>query len=373
MSKAKRSGWIVALGGLVGVVLALGPVSCVGQVVGTELDDSVATELGQRYQTFWQATQKTLQQPEGEARRDSLVSYGNQLFRLYRRHPNSAPGSAAAVAAFFAWSEVGALQRMLRAHAQIPIDADVWANATDWLQYPYRNQGRKQEFIDSVRVWRERATSPKSRTHLAMYLGDHLQAQAQQAREDGKSERAEALLQEAATHYRTVSVLNSDTLVTNNRRLVELARRRYRTSRDPLTPGQPAPRFQATTLDSVSVRQADLEGQVTVLNFWATWCGPCIAKLPALKKLWATYGGRDDFAMYGVAVNEREKPLKRFLETRPLPWPQVWDDGRDALADSFRVVGVPRTIVLDRTGHIVATDVPTDRLEATVKDALRSE
>lgn len=115
-----------------------------------------------------------------------------------------------------------------------------------------------------------------------------------------------------------------------------------------------------------------LRGRVVLLDFWASWCAPCLAAIPDLQQLQRLTGdGR--FVLLGVALDTGpRRDLVRFVRTREMGWPQLWD-GRGfsgKLARRFEVEALPRTVLLDREGRIVAVDLRGPALEAAVRTVL---
>ena len=111
-----------------------------------------------------------------------------------------------------------------------------------------------------------------------------------------------------------------------------------------------------------------LQGRVVLLDFWATWCAPCLAELPRLKRLNERHAGRG-FVLLGVALDTLDRRrLRSFLHRHGVGWPQVHDARGDA-ARAFGVEAVPSTMLVDPSGRVVARDFRGPALEAAV-DAL---
>lgn len=135
----------------------------------------------------------------------------------------------------------------------------------------------------------------------------------------------------------------------------------------------PAPAFELTTLSGESLSLEERRGDVILLNFWATWCGPCIIEIPDLQELHETYGERG-LTVLGVSVEEGEEDLVRdFVAEMGMTYPVAVDA---EIADAFGgVYGLPTTFVIDRNGQVVEriiglfpTQEMTPRLQALLDE-----
>jgi thiol-disulfide isomerase/thioredoxin len=113
--------------------------------------------------------------------------------------------------------------------------------------------------------------------------------------------------------------------------------------------GAPAPDFTLPGLDGLPVHLADLRGSVVILNFWATWCGPCREELPLLDRAAA-----DNKNLHVLAVESGESgdSVKTFLTTLPLPSVTVLTSPDSKVAWAYLVRGIPTTFFIDPDGTI---------------------
>ena len=110
-------------------------------------------------------------------------------------------------------------------------------------------------------------------------------------------------------------------------------------------------------------------GRVTLVEFWATWCAPCLADLPVLKKARARYS-RDDFEILGVSFDVIDRrTFVSWINRQGVTWPQAFDGrGRHGeAARQLRVVAVPTSFLVDRQGQVVAMNLRGDRLLAAIE------
>ena len=133
-----------------------------------------------------------------------------------------------------------------------------------------------------------------------------------------------------------------------------------------------------TSLNGVEVDLAKMKGKVVLIDFWATWCGPCLAELPAVKKAYAQYKDQG-FQVIGISLDGGREPaeatraqLKKFLIDNAMTWPNKvaglgW---KDELAEQFAITGIPATYLIGKDGKIAATDLRGDALEEGIKAAL---
>lgn len=117
--------------------------------------------------------------------------------------------------------------------------------------------------------------------------------------------------------------------------------------------------FEGETADGEKVTFADYQGKVVLFDFWGTWCGPCVAKLPKLAKIYAAFKDQG-FEIIGVPLDNAET-LSAFYKTKPLPWKNVIDPD-SILKEKFGVKAYPTTMLLDKDGNHIHSNLEEDEL-----------
>lgn len=118
--------------------------------------------------------------------------------------------------------------------------------------------------------------------------------------------------------------------------------------------GKPAPDIDLQNIEGETVRLSDLRGKIVVVNFWATWCGPCVYEMPMFQEMYEEYSS--DLEILAVNNQESEDEVLPFIEKMGLTYEILYDlDARVAL--EYQVLGFPTTFFVDREGLIQALHV----------------
>ena len=116
-----------------------------------------------------------------------------------------------------------------------------------------------------------------------------------------------------------------------------------------LQEGDTAPGFSAPLADGGTFTLSEQKGKVVLLNFWATWCGPCVGEMPAFERLKEHYG--DDVSILAVNSMEDEATVNQFIKEKGYTFPIAYDtDGE--LGEKYPTDGIPYTLVIDAEGII---------------------
>lgn len=121
-------------------------------------------------------------------------------------------------------------------------------------------------------------------------------------------------------------------------------------SKKPVDGPVPAPDFTLKTLTGESVRLADLRGQVVMINFWASWCGPCRQEMPLLNKIHDDYH-KAGFTLLGINLDEQTSAAQAFLKTTPVTFPILHDAG-GKVADLYKNTAMPSSYFIDKKGNV---------------------
>lgn len=117
-----------------------------------------------------------------------------------------------------------------------------------------------------------------------------------------------------------------------------------------IAPNAAAPDFTLTAQSGKQVALAQFKGQVVMLNFWASWCGPCRQEMPLLDSIYKKYN-KVGFTMIGVNVEPDAKAANDWLKQTPVSFPILYDT-QSKVSTLYGVAGMPSTVIIDRKGNV---------------------
>lgn len=138
-----------------------------------------------------------------------------------------------------------------------------------------------------------------------------------------------------------------------------------------LVPGQIAPSFTLPDLSGSEVAFSDVvaDNDMVLIDFWASWCGPCIAVFPDLKELYASYGG-NGFEIVAVSLDSTTEAWEEASDEHEIPWIDVGDiaePGEGPVANSYGVQSIPKSFLVDKHGCINHRDLSPEELEIVLR------
>jgi thiol-disulfide isomerase/thioredoxin len=136
--------------------------------------------------------------------------------------------------------------------------------------------------------------------------------------------------------------------------------------------GKPAPDMAAQDLAGKTVRLGALQGKYVLVDFWATWCAPCIAELPRLQDAYRKYHAAG-FEIIAVSLDDTRSAVVDFVKVRRLPWPQIHNATAGAdLVEAFGVSSIPAAYLVDPEGKIIRLDLRGPALDTTLSRLIKT-
>lgn len=132
-----------------------------------------------------------------------------------------------------------------------------------------------------------------------------------------------------------------------------LADQRVKLDTAPAWEGDPALDFTAQMAGGGSFTLSEQAGKVVLVNFWATWCGPCVREMPDLDRLYDEYGADGQVEIIAVNVGESTNTVQKFLAQQGFDFPIAYDTGMD-IASAFEITSIPRTVIFNKDGIVSA-------------------
>ncbi|WP_143061582.1 TlpA disulfide reductase family protein [Dyadobacter sp. SG02] len=128
----------------------------------------------------------------------------------------------------------------------------------------------------------------------------------------------------------------------------------------------PAEHFRGQDIISKkAVSLADLKGKWVLLDFWGSWCAPCIQEMPMLKQLYQKVD-KNKIEFIGIAGRDKPDQLVKTIKRLALPWPQILSDDKNTIVEKYQIESYPTTLLINPEGVIVAKDIRGETLEAAL-------
>jgi beta-lactamase regulating signal transducer with metallopeptidase domain/thiol-disulfide isomerase/thioredoxin len=143
---------------------------------------------------------------------------------------------------------------------------------------------------------------------------------------------------------------------------------------DTLDVGELVPDFVAQRLDGGSARMSDFRGKVVLLDFWATWCAPCVAEMPTLREIHQTHSSNPRFVLLSVSCDDDSTAAKKFVIEHRLPWQHLNVHGTQAgVPKDYTVRTLPASFLVGPNGRVIGKNLRGEELKDAVTTALGNE
>jgi thiol-disulfide isomerase/thioredoxin len=127
-------------------------------------------------------------------------------------------------------------------------------------------------------------------------------------------------------------------------------------------PGKPM-EIKGDLLDGTNFDQAKLTGKVLLVDFWATWCGPCVAEIPNMLAEYEKYHDKG-FEVVGISLDEERADVEKFVVENKIPWPIIFagKGWQDPVAQFYGISGIPQLVLIGRDGNVITLDIRGEKL-----------
>lgn len=133
--------------------------------------------------------------------------------------------------------------------------------------------------------------------------------------------------------------------------------------------GKKFPDFSGTDIFGKPISVSKYKGKVVLVDFWATWCGPCVGELPNVLAAYEKHHP-NGFEIVAISRDQDLARLKAFIEEKKMPWQQYFDGLDNKIAEKYAISLIPTTFLIDASGTLIARDLRGAELEKAVAEAL---
>lgn len=279
---------------------------------------------------------------------DSIqTKYASDFYEYYLSHKETVAGKEAMQSALVMWGNTGNAAMMDEAITKFDPDSDVWSWVPNSLGNAYARDSSRtyQQAIDKFKSLKDKITNPDGKSAILTSL-------------------VRAYKRNPNTHKKALEYAQQLVNINESEWYVDFGLGAIY-ELESLGIGQAAPEFTATTYHGEEFNLTDHKGKYIILDFWATWCGPCMPEIPVIKSLRDTYP-EEDLAIVSIALEEDSEKYDSFLTEKGMTWPQILQEKRweDEIPTLYNVGGIPQKYIIGPEGNIVAKHLRGERLTA---------
>lgn len=181
-------------------------------------------------------------------------------------------------------------------------------------------------------------------------------------------EKALATFKQIKTDFPTTKIAGRvDEVVANLQGMIE-----RKQAADKLAPGSDFPDFHENDVNGKPLSISQFKGKVVLVDFWATWCPPCVKEVPTIQAAYDKFHGQG-FEIVGISLDEEKSSLVKFTAEKKMPWPEFFDGKKweNKLAVKYGIDATPTGYLLDRNGKIIRKLSGDEDLNTEIAQALK--
>lgn len=133
--------------------------------------------------------------------------------------------------------------------------------------------------------------------------------------------------------------------------------------------GKLAPDFQLENLDGEAISLSNLRGNPVLINFWATWCAPCVHEMPALQQIYEEWSGKG-LVLLTIDMGESPSKVEEFMRSYRLSFPVLLDT-KESVAEKYNIRGIPTTFLIDKDGIVQGIKIGAFRNKEEIEAGIR--
>jgi peroxiredoxin len=277
--------------------------------------------------------------------------WANRLWDYRQAHPNTPVAARAASEALRLLAFAGEYTDLMAKATLLPPDDPAWIPVLNVLLETARATNNYYFLVTRAKRLADSSAAPEIQRQAEWALGQAYLAQNQ-------TEKAKQAFQKVIKRSPETDLAKS---AESSLREMEV-----------LKVGQPAPDFQATTIQGQTIQLSALKGRVVLIDFWATWCAPCEKERPLIRSAFEKYRDRN-FTVIGISLDEEPAAVKNLLDReRDITWPQIVDGPQGPLVNLFHITSIPANYLIETSGKIASKRIPAPSLNQAIEQALRS-